>query len=124
MSLNATGQSLYRQLAAQIRTAIRDGSLSAGSRLPSELDLMEQYEVSRNTVRLALGLLREEGLVVTGQGRGSFVAESVPTEPDSGESLVEDPVLAELHAIREELRQVRDRLDELASHDAPGAAPE
>lgn len=36
---------------------------------------MDRYGVSRNTVRLALGLLRSEGLVVTGQGRGSFVAE-------------------------------------------------
>lgn len=36
---------------------------------------MQQYEVSRNTVRLALGLLRDEGLIFTGQGRGSFVAE-------------------------------------------------
>lgn len=36
---------------------------------------MDAYGVSRNTVRLALGLLRTDGLVVTGQGRGSFVAE-------------------------------------------------
>lgn len=36
---------------------------------------MDEYGVSRNTVRLALGLLRTEGLVVTGQGRGSFVAD-------------------------------------------------
>lgn len=38
---------------------------------------MDQYGVSRNTIRLALGLLRSEGLVITGQGRGSFVAEMV-----------------------------------------------
>lgn len=49
--------------------------LEPGAQLPTEARLMDRYGVSRNTVRLALGLLRTEGLVVTGQGRGSFVAD-------------------------------------------------
>ncbi|MFF5252332.1 GntR family transcriptional regulator [Streptomyces leeuwenhoekii] len=38
---------------------------------------MERYEASRNTVRLALRRLTEEGLITAGQGRGSFVRRSL-----------------------------------------------
>jgi GntR family transcriptional regulator len=119
---------LYRQLAGQLQQAIAAGDLRPGSRLPSEQELIEAYEVSRNTVRLALGVPRTEGLVVTGQGRGTFVADPLPdlwtrAEPqDSGRPDRDDAVLAELQAIREELRQMGARLEELAQHDEPDEA--
>jgi GntR family transcriptional regulator len=64
---------VYRQVADALRTAIQGGELVTGQRLPSETELMNQYGVSRNSVRTAMGLLRMEGLVVTEQGRGSSV---------------------------------------------------
>lgn len=64
---------VYRQVADALRAAIRAGELVAGQRLPSETELIDRYGVSRNSVRTAVGLLRIEGLVVTVQGRGSFV---------------------------------------------------
>jgi GntR family transcriptional regulator len=64
---------VYRQVADALREAIRAGELVAGQRLPSESELIDRYGVSRNSVRTAVGLLRIEGLVVTVQGRGSFV---------------------------------------------------
>jgi GntR family transcriptional regulator len=79
--MNPTGpNALYRQLADEIRRQIQAGELVPGTKLPSEAELTETHEVSRITVRLALGLLRSEGLVETGQGRGSFVVDptSVP----------------------------------------------
>lgn len=70
-----TSRPLYRQVADELRVQIQQRQLAPGSQLPTEAELMERYGVSRNTIRLALGVLRTEGLVVTGQGRGSFVAD-------------------------------------------------
>lgn len=84
--MNPLGESaLYRQLANELRRQISEGELAVGSKLPSEGELAETHDVARNTVRLALGLLRAEGLVTTDQGRGSFVADpaSVPLRFDA-----------------------------------------
>jgi GntR family transcriptional regulator len=63
----------YRQVADRLRPSIESGEWPAGYKLPSESQLMEQFGVSRVTVRLAVGALRAEGLILTRQGRGSFV---------------------------------------------------
>jgi DNA-binding GntR family transcriptional regulator len=63
----------YRKIAAELRTAIESGELSAGSALPSEADLVAHHGVSRATVRRALDLLESEGLIATHPGRGRFV---------------------------------------------------
>jgi len=75
---NASGQPLYRRIAGQLRDAIYRGDLAPGTRLPSEQELMDQHGVSRNTIRLALGALTNEGLITSSQGRGSFVRERAP----------------------------------------------
>ncbi len=69
----------YQQIADQLRAQIGSGVLAAGQRLPSEPDLAAQYEASRNTVRLAIALLTNQGLVVSRQGLGTFVHE--PAKP-------------------------------------------
>jgi GntR family transcriptional repressor for pyruvate dehydrogenase complex len=58
----------------RIRRAISDGQYRDGTRLPGENDLVRQFEVSRPVIRAALKRLRAEGLVVSRQGSGSFVA--------------------------------------------------
>jgi DNA-binding GntR family transcriptional regulator len=63
----------YHWIADQLRDRILAGELSEGERIPGETDLMATYEVSRNTVRLALKRLTDEGLLVADQGRGTFV---------------------------------------------------
>jgi len=63
----------YRQVADRLRSPIESGEWPAGYKLPSESQLMGQFNVSRVTVRLAVGALRAEGLILTRQGRGSFV---------------------------------------------------
>jgi DNA-binding GntR family transcriptional regulator len=65
---------LYDQLAGILRKQIKTGELAPGALLPSESYLQEQYGVSRSTVRRALGILRNEKLVVTITARGTFVA--------------------------------------------------
>jgi GntR family transcriptional regulator len=64
---------VYVQLADELAGLIRDGTYPPGFRLPSEAELAELYEVARPTVRQALSLLRDRGLVVTLHGRGSLV---------------------------------------------------
>jgi GntR family transcriptional regulator len=66
---------LYQQLAAILREQIKSGTLGPGAPIPSETDLQQVHEVSRVTARRAVGVLRDEGLVVTLPQRGSFVAE-------------------------------------------------
>jgi GntR family transcriptional regulator len=76
----AAKQSLYGQIADQLREAIQHGDLAPGEQLPTEQQLMDRYDVSRNTVRLALGALTNEGLISSSQGRGSFVRERTPLQ--------------------------------------------
>jgi DNA-binding GntR family transcriptional regulator len=64
---------IYQQLATILRDQIRDGRLQPGQILPSEQTLMQEHEISRDTVRKSVRLLVEEGLVVRVQGKGSFV---------------------------------------------------
>jgi GntR family transcriptional regulator len=70
---------MYQQIADRLRDQIDSGTLQPGERLPSEPDLVRQFDASRNTVRLALALLTNQGLVVTRQGLGTFVTE--PARP-------------------------------------------
>ena len=66
---------LYSQLVSIVKRNITAGTLAAGELLPSEAELCKTFNVSRSTVRQAIGSLEAEGLVVRKQGRGTFVAE-------------------------------------------------
>lgn len=65
---------LYRRLAAQLRNEIENGWPGPDTALPPERDLAVRYGMSRDTVRKALKLLEEHGLLYGEQGRGTFVA--------------------------------------------------
>jgi len=72
----------YRTIADELRRLIERGELAPGEMVPSELALSEQHQVARGTVRSALALLVDEGLieVVAGQGRRVVgAAAPVPT---------------------------------------------
>lgn len=66
---------LYSQLVSIVKRNISAGTLSTGDLLPSETELCRTFDISRSTVRQAIGELESEGLVVRKQGRGTFVAE-------------------------------------------------
>jgi DNA-binding transcriptional regulator YhcF (GntR family) len=68
------GVPLGAQLAARIRGAVRDGSLSPGDQLPSVRALADALGVNVNTVRAVYARLEAEGVVRSEQGRGTFVA--------------------------------------------------
>lgn len=65
--------SLPSAVAAELSARIRSGEFAPGSKLPSEPRLAQMFSVSRNTVREAIGVLREQSLVVPRQGLGTFV---------------------------------------------------
>jgi GntR family transcriptional regulator len=66
---------LYQKIADDLRGRIFDGELGPGAKLPTERELMALYGVSRNTVRMAIAALANQGLVATqpGRGGGAFV---------------------------------------------------
>jgi len=74
----ADARPLYHQLAGLLRDQIHRGELRPGDQIPTESELADQYQASRNTVRLALGLLRNEGLLISRRGLGSFVRDAPP----------------------------------------------
>ncbi len=62
----------YIQVANDIASRIEVGEIS--HKLPAERALAEEYGVAYQTVRHAMKVLRERGLIITRQGRGTFVA--------------------------------------------------
>ncbi|MBD9629245.1 GntR family transcriptional regulator [Pseudomonas sp. PDM19] len=85
---------LYSQLKEVLRTRILDGTYPPLSRMPSEAELGKAFEVSRITVRQALGDLQKEGLIFKIHGKGTFVAkpkafQNVSTLQGLGESMTQ-----------------------------------
>ncbi|MCQ4162019.1 FadR family transcriptional regulator [Roseomonas sp. GC11] len=90
---------LVRRLAAEIRA----GRLRPGDRLPTEQALMRQAGVSRTVVREAVAALRAEGLVITRQGVGAFVA-----DPTARGQIRIDP--AEMRSLQDVLQVIELRI--------------
>jgi GntR family transcriptional regulator len=70
-----TGAALPARLASDLRERVLGNEWTVGERLPTETELASAYGVSRATVRQALKSLEQDGLILTRQGRGSFVVE-------------------------------------------------
>ncbi|MEO3892371.1 winged helix-turn-helix domain-containing protein [Nonomuraea sp. B5E05] len=79
-----TGRPGYLQIADDLRAQIRGGSLAPGAPLPSTTRLAEQYDASLSVVKLAVGVLRTEGLVIGQQGKGVFVRDTTEQLPPAG----------------------------------------
>ena len=63
----------YRQIAGILRRRIEAGEYPPDTRIPTESELVEAFEVARTTARHAVEVLREEGLVYTVPQRGTYV---------------------------------------------------
>lgn len=77
----AAPRNLTRELVERLSAEITGGKLAPGSKLPTEPELCAALGVSRTVVREAVAALRAEGLVVTRQGVGAFVASDVQRRP-------------------------------------------
>ncbi len=67
----------YRSVSDTLREEISSGLYSSGDKLPTELELSERFQISRQTLRQAIGILENEGIVIRRQGSGMYVAEAV-----------------------------------------------
>lgn len=65
---------LYLQIANELRQNIADALYQLGDQLPTEAELSVRFGVNRHTLRRAIEILRNEGLVRIDRGRGTFVA--------------------------------------------------
>ncbi|MFD8284980.1 GntR family transcriptional regulator [Streptomyces solisilvae] len=106
----------YQQAAEAIRAEIKAGKLKPGEQLPSHRELQERFGIANMTARSALRVLREEGLIYTVQGRGSYVADVI----GPGGGLIETAGTGEAPAsaeptgpLTEALLEVRDQLRSL-----------
>jgi DNA-binding GntR family transcriptional regulator len=63
----------FQQVANALRAAIRTRRFEPGEKLPSLNELSKSYGVSLMTVQKAIGVIRDEGLIISRQGKGSFV---------------------------------------------------
>jgi len=70
---------LYIQVKNQIMEQIKNGTLKVGTKMPTERELAAILNTSRNTVSAAYKLLEQDGVIVSYQGRGTFVAEEAKT---------------------------------------------
>jgi GntR family transcriptional regulator of arabinose operon len=68
---------LYLQLADYLRRQIEGGALKPGERLMPELEIAEKYGLARGTVRQALALLVNQGLLQRTRGKGTFVTDTI-----------------------------------------------
>ena len=71
----ATATKVYKA----ILQSIREGSLSAGDKLPNERDLSAQFNTSRNTVRQALSIMSAQGLLERKVGSGTYLSSALDT---------------------------------------------
>jgi GntR family transcriptional regulator/MocR family aminotransferase len=74
----AGSRDLLRELHRQLRSAILDGRLQPGARLPATRALAQQLGVSRNTMLAAYDLLLSEGYLLGRPGAGTYVADTLP----------------------------------------------
>jgi len=72
---HSAGEPVWSQLAGILRRQIQGESIRPGKLLPSISVLMQTYGVSDGTVKRAIRALRDEGLVSTVPGRGSYVSQ-------------------------------------------------
>lgn len=72
--------SAYRWLYSALRSAILEGRLHRGARLPATRDLAAQYRLSRGTIVSAVEQLKSEGYVQARTGSGTYVSNTLPDE--------------------------------------------
>ncbi|MGC5387040.1 GntR family transcriptional regulator [Micromonospora chalcea] len=101
------GQPRYRVIADELRKRIESGVIPPGTLLPAESVLKAEFRASRGTIRHAIAALREQRMVITEHGRGTYAiphrTEPVPDETLESEvrqrQVAADPELAALFAV-------------------------
>jgi GntR family transcriptional regulator len=85
---------LYYQLKSILETKIHSQEFKENDRLPSELELCKEFNVSRVTVRHALSELMKAGLIYRDRGRGTFITEGAGLKKPVLKGSIEDLIAA------------------------------
>jgi GntR family transcriptional regulator, histidine utilization repressor len=99
---------LYAQVKTHILDQIRSGALSAGSRVPSENELVESFKISRMTANRALNELTNEGHLARVPGVGTFVKEATPRSSLLELRNIADEIVARGHTYSARLEDLRE----------------
>lgn len=91
------GIAAWRQIETILRGEIATGDLSCGDKLPTEPQLAERFGVNRHTVRRALLVMAQAGLLSIEQGRGTFVRDQVIDYPIGARTRFSEIVAAQSH---------------------------
>ncbi len=94
---------VYHEIVSQIKGLIADGRIQPGDRLPAERELAELFKASRNSVRDALRVLEQMGLIESRHGDGTYVRALSPeelTEPLASLLLQSHTQMRELWEVR------------------------
>ena len=67
---------MYTHIAEELKNNIEQQIFQPGDKLPTEKNLSARFNVNRHTIRNAIALLKEEGLIRVDRGRGMFVAKT------------------------------------------------
>jgi GntR family transcriptional regulator len=113
------GQAAYQRIATELRARIANETYRAGDRLPSSAELQDEFGVSNTVVKSALGLLRNEHLIIGQQGKGVYVREgvtptSVPVPVDV------NALAARVASLEEQLAALSQRVGQLDDASARG----
>jgi DNA-binding GntR family transcriptional regulator len=108
-----TGRPGYLQIADELREQIRRGTLAPGDPLPSTARLSEDFDASLSVVKMAVGILRNEGLVIGQQGKGVYVREIDTPAGDTPAATADE--LAEIRASIKELTARLERVESTLS---------
>ncbi|MFI7100173.1 GntR family transcriptional regulator [Streptomyces sp. NPDC050161] len=72
----------YMRVLEALTAEIKAGTIGPGERVPSEAELCARFKVARETARRAVRVLREQGVVRTEWGRGTFVVDPAEREDE------------------------------------------
>lgn len=108
---------VYEQIADDLRTAIKEGRLQPGDRLPTEREHASRYAVAIGTYRQALSVLRQEGWLATQKRHGTVVLR--PEESPSPEFL---ELSGRLDQIESQVSQLARHVGEIGAGAAPQVA--
>jgi DNA-binding GntR family transcriptional regulator len=106
----------YQQVAHALREEIRSGRLQPGDRMPTVAALCEKFSVAKMTVERAISELREEGLIVSWQGRGTFVRDPIdrdgrsPAITETGDHQTHSMIVSQLDLVVEKLDSLESRI--------------
>lgn len=113
MSPTSDSRPTYLAIADRLRERIAAGEFSPGNQLPTGRELADEYKVAPNTVLSAIRQLRDEGVVYSRQGRGSFVKEGAIDALRAGADPELQLLAAKLDEVMTVVQDLADRVIEL-----------